>query len=104
SGPWRGGIRTHQATPTIAATARISASGRGIARRRRITRNGLAVAAAEPEYRQEERREEDLEADDHERRRQHRKALFGQDPEAAADPLGGDVARHDQTADEDHPA
>src|SRR5918995_6874739 len=54
------------------------------------------VAAAQAEDRQEERREEDLDADDHQRGGEHGEALIGELAEATLDPREHDHGGHPQ--------
>src|SRR3954468_868777 len=101
SGPCRGGSSTIHASAWMAATTSSTPSGRGTRRSRRSTRGVLAVAAPEPEDREQERREEDLQPDDHQRGRQHREALLGEVPEAAVGPADDDDGGERETARED---
>src|SRR4051812_15733415 len=61
----------------------------------------LAVAAPEPEYREQERREEDLKADNHQGGRQHGQSLLGQVAEAALRPADDDHGDEREPGHED---
>src|SRR3954469_1635712 len=100
SGPCRGGSSTIHASAWMAATTSSTPSGRGTRRSRRTTRGVLAVAAPEPENREQERREEDLQADDHERRTKHGEALLGEVAEAALGPADDDDNGHTKAGGE----
>src|SRR3954463_10721360 len=85
----------------IVATTSSSASGPGTSRSRRITRAGLAVTAPEPENREQERREEHLQPDDHERRSEHSEPLLGEVAEAAFCPAHDDHGDQREAGGED---
>src|SRR3954465_4654851 len=85
----------------IGATTSSSASGPGTSRSRRITRGGLAVTTPEPENREQERREENLQPDDHERRRQHSESLLREVAEAAFCPANHDHGDEREAGGED---
>src|SRR3954466_9140014 len=90
SGPCRGGSSTIHASAWMAATTSSTPSGRGTRRSRRTTRGVLAVAAPEPEDREQERREEDLQADNHQRGSENGPALFGEVAKTALGPTDDD--------------
>src|SRR5438874_13203611 len=62
---------------------------------------GSTSAPAQTENRQQERGEEHLQTDDHERRGDDRQALFREGPEAAADPVHDHHAAERQSGDHD---
>src|SRR3954467_2764722 len=58
------------------AVSRLADQSKVLAQRLALLEARLPVAAAETENREQERREEDLEPDDHERRGEHRESLL----------------------------
>src|SRR3954468_14724922 len=98
SGPWNAGCATVHASAWTIATASRIASGPGTRRSRPVTR---LAPAPETQDGEEERREEDLDADDQEGRRQDGEALLGEVPEAALGPLDQDHADDRKPGEED---
>ena len=72
--------------------SRLADQTKVLAQRLALLEARLAVPAPEPEDREQERREEDLQADDQERRGENGEPLFRQAPEAAVGPLHDDHA------------
>src|SRR5262245_6691182 len=82
--PW---TRSRSSAPGVAAAAVRVAS----------TAKVLALGPAQAEDREQERREEDLHADDDQRRREDRHALLGEAAEAAREPLPDHDAAEEHT-------
>src|SRR5690242_10540718 len=87
-------------TSTTATAIRANPAASTAMARRRIE----LLGAAQAEDAQQEGREEDLDADDDQRRRQHGQALLGQLAEAAVDPGDADDRRQHQPDGDDGPA